>query len=52
MSILTLCCCLQLLAQDIKEGDRFLDNETGVTFTVRDVRMDKYVYMTDDSEDT
>ena len=51
MTILTLCCCLQLLAQEIKEGDRFLENETGVTFTVRDVRMDKYVYMTDDSED-
>ena len=51
LTILTLCCCLQLLAQDIKEGDRFLDNETGVTSTVRDVRMDKYVYMTDDSED-
>ena len=51
MTILTLCCCLQLYAQDIKEGDRFLDNETGVTFAVREVRMDKYVYMTDDIED-
>ena len=51
LAILTLCCCLQLNAQDIKLGDRFLDKETGVTYTVRDVRMDKYVYMTDDAED-
>ncbi len=51
MAILALCCSLQLLAQDIKEGDWFIDNETGVTYTVRDVRMGKYVYMTDDSED-
>jgi hypothetical protein len=51
LAILALCCSLQLLAQDIKEGDWFIDNETGVTYTVRDVRMGKYVYMTDDSED-
>ena len=51
LTILTLYCCLQLCAQNIKKGDRFLDNGTGVTFTVREVRMDKYVYMTDDSED-
>ena len=51
LTILTLCSCLQLLAQDIKEGDRFIDNVTGVSYTVRDVRMGKYVYMTDDSED-
>ena len=51
LAILALCCCLQLLAQDIKEGDRFIDKETGVTYTVRDVRMGKYVYMTDENED-
>ena len=51
LAILALCCILQLLAQDIKEGDRFIDNVTGVSYTVRDVRMGKYVYMTDDSED-
>jgi hypothetical protein len=50
-AILSLCCCLQLLAQDIEVGRRFVDDETGVTYTVRDVRMGKYVYMTDDSED-
>ena len=49
--ILSLCCCLQLLGQDIEVGRRFVDDETGVTYTVRDVRMGKYVYMTDDSED-
>ena len=49
--ILSLCCCLQLLGQDIKEGDKFIDKETGVTYTVRDVRMGKYVYMTDENED-
>ena len=51
LAILALCCCLQLNAQDIKVGNRFLDKETGVTYIVRDVRMDKYVYMTDDIED-
>lgn len=51
MAILALCSCLQLLAQDIKEGDKFIDKETGVTYTVRDVRMGKYVYMTDENED-
>ena len=51
LAILTLCCCLQLHAQDMKQGDRFLDKETGVTYTVREVRMEKYVYMTDDSGD-
>ena len=51
MAILTLCCCLQLPAQVINMGDRFQDKETGVTYTVRDVRMDKYVYITDQSED-
>ena len=51
LTILTLCCCLQLPAQNINMGDRFRDIETGVTYTVRDVRMDKYVYMTDDTED-
>ena len=51
MTILTLCCCLQLYAQNLNVGDRFLDKETGVTYTVREVRMDTYVYMTDDSED-
>ena len=51
LTILTLCSCLQLLAQDIEVGRRFVDDETGVTYTVRDVRMGKYVYMTDDSED-
>ena len=49
--ISALCCCLQLLAQDIEKGYRFIDHETGVTYTVREVRMGKYVYMTDDSED-
>ena len=48
---MTLCCCLQLYAQNLNVGDRFLDKETGVTYTVREVRMDTYVYMTDDSED-
>ena len=51
LTILTLCCCLQLYAQNLNVGDRFLDKETGVTYTVREVRMDTYVYMTDDSED-
>ena len=51
LAILTLCCCLQLPAQNINVGDRFMDNETGVTYIVRDVRMDKYVYMTDDIEE-
>ena len=51
IAILTLCCCLQLNAQDIKVGNRFLDKQTDVTYTARDVRMDKYVYMTDDIED-
>ena len=51
LAILTLCCCLPLPAQVINMGDRFQDKETGVTYTVRDVRMDKYVYMTDQSED-
>ena len=51
LAILALCSCLQLLAQDIKEGDKFIDKETGVTYTVRDVRMGKYVYMTDENED-
>ena len=51
MAILTLCCCLQLNAQDIKVGDRFLDIETDVTYIVREVRMEKYVFMTDDVED-
>lgn len=51
LAILTLCCCLQLNAQDIKVGDRFLDIETDVTYIVREVRMEKYVFMTDDVED-
>ena len=51
LAILTLCCCLQLPAQNINVGDRFQDRETGVTYTVREVRMDKYVYMTDDTGD-
>ena len=51
LTILTMCCCLQLPAQNINQGDRFRDIETGVTYTVRDVRIDKYVYMTDDTED-
>lgn len=51
LSILTLCCCLQLLAQDIEVGNRFTDKETGVTYTVREVRMGKFVYLTDDTED-
>ena len=51
LAILTLCCCLPLPAQVINMGDRFQDKETGVTYTVRDVRMDKYVSMTDQSED-
>lgn len=51
LTILTLCCCLQLHAQSIGVGDRFLDKETGVTYTVREVRMEKYVYMTDITED-
>ena len=51
LAILTLCCCLQLPAQNINVGDRFMDNETGVTYIVRDVRMDKYVYMADDTEE-
>ena len=51
LTILTLCCFLQLPAQNINLGDRFLDKETDVTYTVREVRMDKYVYMTDDTED-
>ncbi len=51
LAILTLCCCLQLHAQSINVGDRFMDNETGVTYIVRDVRMDKYVYMADETEE-
>lgn len=52
LAILTLCCCcLQLPAQNINVGDRFQDRETGVTYTVREVRMEKYVYMTDDTGD-
>ncbi len=50
-AILTLCCFLQLPAQNINVGDRFIDNETDVTYIVREVRMDKYVYMTDDIEE-
>ena len=50
-AILTLCCFLQLPAQNINVGDRFMDNETDVTYIVREVRMDKYVYMTDDIEE-
>ena len=41
LAILTLCCFLQLPAQNINVGDRFLDNETGITYTVREVRMEK-----------
>ena len=37
LTILTLCSCLQLLAQDIEVGRRFVDDETGVTYTVRDI---------------
>ena len=46
-----MCLCVQMQAQTIVEKDRFLDNETGVIYTVRDVRMGTYIYMTDDSED-
>lgn len=51
MTILALCCCLQLYSQSISVGDRFLDRETGVTYTVREVRMEKFVFMTDGSMD-
>ena len=51
LTILALCCCLQLYSQSISVGDRFLDRETGVTYTVREVRMEKYVFMTDDTAD-
>jgi hypothetical protein len=51
LTILALCCCLQLYSQSISVGDKFQDRETGVTYTVREVRMEKYVSMSDDSED-
>ena len=51
LALLTLCCGLQLNAQDIKVGDRFLDKKTDVTYIVRDLRMEKYVFMTDEIED-
>lgn len=51
LAILTLCSFLQLPAQNINVGARFLDKETGMTYTVREVRMEKYVFMTDESED-
>ena len=51
LTILTLCCCLQPYALDINVGERFLERETGVIYTVREVRMEKYVFMTDDTGD-
>lgn len=41
LAILSLCCCLQLLAHDIQSDARLLDKETGVTCTEReDYRFD------------
>ena len=50
MTILLLCLSVEVQALTISVGDRFLDRETDVMYTVREVRMDKYVYMTDHDE--
>ena len=50
MTILLLCLSVEIQVLTISVGDRFLDKETGVMYTVREVRMDKYVYMTDHDE--
>ena len=47
LTILLLCLSVNIQALTISVGDRFLDRETGVMYTVREVRMDKYVFMTD-----
>lgn len=50
LTILLLCLSVDIQALTISVGDRFLDRETGVMYTVREVHMDKYVYMTDHDE--
>lgn len=47
LTILLLCLSVDIQALTISVGDRFFDRETGVTYTVREVRMEKYVFMTD-----
>lgn len=50
LTLFLLCLSVDIQALTISVGDGFLDRETGVMYTVREVRMDKYVYMTDDQE--
>ena len=50
MTILLLCLSVDIQALTISVGDRFLDRETDVMYTVREVRMEKYVFMTDHDE--
>ena len=46
-----LCLCTTIQALTINPGDCFLDEGTGVLYTIREVRMGIYVYMTDEQED-
>lgn len=50
MTILLLCLSVDIQALTISVGDRFLDRGTDVTYIVREVRMEKYVFMTDHDE--
>ena len=49
-TIVTLCLCILVQAQTIQPNDRFIDENTGTVYTVREVRMGKHVYMTDGQE--
>ena len=49
-SIFALSLCFIIQAQTIQPNDRFIDENTGTVYTVREVRMGKYVFMTDEQE--
>ena len=49
-TIFAFCLCILIQAQTIQPNDRFIDENTGVIYTVREVRMGKHVFMTDEQE--